>query len=833
MKINTKIIILISATFCFSLIIFLYIWNDQKKNLNEIHNLKIKEFKVTLKEIIKLQSKSYINYINDNTYWDEMVSFLATKDKKWSSINIIESSKVIGFDYIMVFDKNKNLITYSQKKEDFVNISNNIPLESVNLVVPTFSNFFILINNQIIEIFTAPIQPSNDILRVTSPQGYFVGGKLWDSAYINNLSYITKQKIKLIYLREEIKNDFLYELKELNNRPAGFLSIKLNLEIENTVNDIFREQLYILIICGILLMILVFFSTYKIIIKPLNQITLLFKTQNFEVINQLVKKNDEFGELAFIIKSYFNQNKILNQYKNAIDEGHIISKTDKNGVITYINEEFLKVSGYARIEVVGQKHSLIKDPDNTEEFFTIIWKTIINKKVFKGVIKNRTKNGQSYYIRSVIAPIYDINNQIIEYISISTNVTELFQQMDLIRKQTTDNLTMLSNKEQLNKDINIVLEKSLVYLNIRNFQAINDSFGYEFGDKILIKLSKKLKNLVGDECFLYRISGDEFALLYINYLNDNYSDKIAQIIIEIENNQFLIGDTQIFLQLTVVMASGTDDLRKYCDAAMSFAKEKHISFVNYNENKNILHEKEKAKMLTYMLQEAIKNDLIQPYGQKIFSVVNPDKFKVETLMRIVDKNNVISPYLFLEQAKKARIYKHLTKIMIKKTFEYFKNNEMEFSLNFTFEDIEDKSITDELFGLIDKYNMQNRIIIELVESEDIESLQKVSSFILKAKSNGCKIAIDDFGSGYSNFEYLLNMDADYLKIDGSLIKNIDIDKNSYLIVKTITSLAQELGLCVVAEFIHSQSVQDIVESLGIEYLQGFHLHTPEPIENII
>jgi EAL domain-containing protein (putative c-di-GMP-specific phosphodiesterase class I) len=123
-------------------------------------------------------------------------------------------------------------------------------------------------------------------------------------------------------------------------------------------------------------------------------------------------------------------------------------------------------------------------------------------------------------------------------------------------------------------------------------------------------------------------------------------------------------------------------------------------------------------------------------------------------------------------------------------------------------------------------SVSNRVTFELLESEAIQDFQKVERFINEVKRYGAKIAIDDFGSGYSNFSYLTKIKVDYIKIDGSLIAHIDTDMNSLLVVETIVSFAKKLGVATIAEFVHSSTVLDKVKELGIDYSQGFYIDEP-------
>lgn len=165
--------------------------------------------------------------------------------------------------------------------------------------------------------------------------------------------------------------------------------------------------------------------------------------------------------------------------------------------------------------------------------------------------------------------------------------------------------------------------------------------------------------------------------------------------------------------------------------------------------------------------------------------------------------------------------------MIEKSCEYFKDKNETFSINLMIEDIKNEKTINFLFNKLVQTNTANRIILEIVESEGIEKFEEVGDFIRKAKSLGCRVAIDDFGTGYSNFEYIIKLNVDFLKIDGSLIKNIHINENIKLTVSTIVNFAKVLGIKTVAEYVHCQEVQDVVEFLGIDFSQGYLLHEPE------
>ena len=165
--------------------------------------------------------------------------------------------------------------------------------------------------------------------------------------------------------------------------------------------------------------------------------------------------------------------------------------------------------------------------------------------------------------------------------------------------------------------------------------------------------------------------------------------------------------------------------------------------------------------------------------------------------------------------------------MLEKSFKKFYNNEFEFSVNLTIDDILNIEIQDYIFELLNKYGIGKRVVFEIVESESIENFTQVVSFIKNVKAFGCKIAIDDFGTGYSNFEYLMKLEADFIKIDGSMIKNIDTDKNAKMVVETIVNFAKKMNMKTIAEFVENEKILKIVNELGIDYSQGYYFRAPQ------
>ncbi|WP_419233704.1 EAL domain-containing protein [Aliarcobacter cryaerophilus] len=528
----------------------------------------------------------------------------------------------------------------------------------------------------------------------------------------------------------------------------------------------------------------------------------------------------------------------LLEYKKAIDESSIVSKTDKNGLITFVNKKFCEISGYEEDELIGKSHNIVRHPSMTKEFFNNLWKTITNKEIFKGVIVNKKKNGLVYYVDTTIIPILDENKNIEEFIAIRHDITKVYEQKKLIEEQFIDELTLLPNRQKLLKDFKDNKIQKIAMLNINSFRDINNFYGFEAGDLVLKKFSQILLDKISTNINLdlYRVANDVFAICTKNKDNlEEIRDICTNIIEHFSLNPILINNNSFYLSISIGVARNCKDsavqnnLLSKAEYALRMAKKRDISILFLDENIELYNKLKENKKLIEELKNALISNNLLIYGQKLINNISK-KEKYEILMRIkLEDGSILTPYSFLKEAKKAKLYLGMTRMLVKKACEYFKDKDIDFNLNLTLEDIKDQYTMDFIVNAMEKTNTAKQITFEIVESEGIESFTEVSNFIKKAKKLGCKIAIDDFGTGYSNFEYIIKLDVDYIKIDGSLIKNINTDNNLYLTVQTIVGFAKALKIKTVAEFVHNEEVLNCVKNLDIDYSQGFFIDEPKEL----
>jgi PAS domain S-box-containing protein len=617
---------------------------------------------------------------------------------------------------------------------------------------------------------------------------------------------------------------------------------ELELDLNNKVWSLFLIFLIILLIA-----LYIFIAFYLSITKNLRKLQTASEmiAKGKIEIKLEVGKRDEIGDalLAFnTMSEKLTENiSFLDGYKRAIDTSSIVSKTDSKGIITYVNKMFCDVSGYKETELLGRSHNIIRHPNMSKEVFKEMWETIQSKKIWKGIIKNQNRDGSSYIVNATILPVLDSNEEIIEYVAVRHDITELENSKEEIKKQRTDLLTGLPNRNQLVVDLKTAIKPILFYLNIDDFSGFNDFYGSDIGDDVLINLSHTLEKIQEKKYFqLYKLQADQFILLFQEgYLaNNNFKLFFKELIGDIEKqieNLNLTNQNRISISMTGGVATyyAHDDYQKlilYANIARKKAQAQHKKVLLFEHS--MRKSEDYAQNIEWIrkIKEAIDEDRVVTYYQPILNNKTKEIVKYETLVRMLDKEGVpVSTWIFLEIAQRAKLYPQVTKIVIDKAFKTFENQpNYEFSINLTVDDILSKETTNYIYEKLKNYPNAHNVIFEITESEEINDYRIINTFIERIKKYGVKIAIDDFGSGYANFEHIISLDADFIKIDGSLIKNIDTDKNAKIITEAIISFSKKLGRKTITEYVHNEKIYQIVKELGADYSQGFYFGAPSP-----
>lgn len=521
---------------------------------------------------------------------------------------------------------------------------------------------------------------------------------------------------------------------------------------------------------------------------------------------------------------------INNLYKDIIHDTGFVTKTDLNGKIQFINDNYIALSGYELNDIIGNTHNIFKSKDTSPLFYEDLWNTITKGNIWKGIFKNIAKDGTDFYLDTVIYPFKNEQGEILEYVSFSSDITYY---IDLI---TFDQLTGLRNRDMLKSDLDSTKSYICAVVNIDNFSDITEFYGGFTGDDVIKETANRLKKVFKGS-LIYRLQGDEFAILKQvpqNYEEQKLIDVFKYKLKSIFENTYYIDGLEILITATSGISIGDRYCLRNANLAFKDAKDRNYSYAVY---KTELLEKfanfEINKEVATDIKKAIKEDQIIPYFQPIVDNKSRQIIKYEALARLIKNNKIVSPVSFIDISKKIKYYHKITRAILKKSFHTINQlNGLGISINITIEDIANIRTFNLIIELLSKNENNQNITFELVETEGIEDDVLFHKFVDTIKSYGAKISIDDFGTGYSNFSYLARLEPDFLKIDGSLIRNIE-NKKDFDVVQTVVEFAKMYNIKTVAEFVENETIHGLVQKLGIDYSQGYYFSKPLAIDEIL
>jgi len=398
-----------------------------------------------------------------------------------------------------------------------------------------------------------------------------------------------------------------------------------------------------------------------------------------------------------------------------------------------------------------------------------------------------------------------------------------------LRDLYLDQLTKLQNRNALIKDTKVIEKSTLALINIDKFSILNDLYGEDYGDKILLSFVANMKETFRSDIYnIYRVGSDNFVILCKNWETSTKEFKnICKGFIKKTNDKGIqIADENIDISITIGIAQSNDKHAfEYAQRAIPKARKKYLDILEYDKEQ-FEQKKDIEENIKWIkkLKSGLTDGKFQPYFQPIIDAQTKEVYKYEALIRYIDdEGNEIAPYKFLTIAKKARLFPVIIKVMLSSVLAIIKEKQIRVAVNLSFEDIINNDTHQFIFNTLEQYKEEAKLLdFEILESEEIEDFEIVKNFIIKIRSYGCQIGVDDFGAGYSNFNMLEALDVDFVKIDGSLIKEIDTLSKHALIVETISDFCTKLGIKTVAEFVSSEEIYQKTKDLGIKYMQGWH-----------
>ncbi len=438
--------------------------------------------------------------------------------------------------------------------------------------------------------------------------------------------------------------------------------------------------------------------------------------------------------------------------------------------------------------------------------------------------------------------------------SIRQNIHELQKSEEKMKWQAThDALTGLNNRINFEKALNTLIEESkifhsthaLLFLDLDKFKVVNDTAGHLAGDELLKNIAQIMQKSIRQQDLLFRFGGDEFGILLKNCDTAHASAIGQKIIAAVDGYEFKWYAYTFRVGVSIGIVSIDDasndavETLSLADTACYIAKDKGRNriFLASESNKESMEQREEMSWIA-RIRDALANNKFELYVQKIESLKDGLATHYETLLRLNTPDGKIAlPDSFLPAAERYALMPSIDLWVARRLFEYINANKTSqvenrcFSLNLSGQSINDEDFLPKLKALLREYNIAGEtIIFEITESVAIASHARANEFINELREFKCLFALDDFGSGASSFTYLKSFTVDYLKIDGSFIKNILSSHIDEAFVEAVTSIANKMDMLVIAEYVENEEIRQKMEDMGVHYAQGFGIERPFAIK---
>lgn len=387
---------------------------------------------------------------------------------------------------------------------------------------------------------------------------------------------------------------------------------------------------------------------------------------------------------------------------------------------------------------------------------------------------------------------------------------------------------------QLEQKLFLGEPKNIITLELDDYNKIANYYSNELN---LIVLSSLLK-----ECSKYaRAYGFELERLtntkYVLIIKDECSEHLlcghAQALSVILKDHLVSYEGEyVNLCSTFGICKKQEGSLNKALMALEIARQRHLDYLLYDESLGLSHIVEKEKRSYKLIEDALESGRMVPFFQPIFNTAGKIS-KYETLARIIQPSGeAILPGVFLEYSRQFKRYEELSKMIFAKAFEELEKHENAvISINMSISDMINNSISSFVLKSIDEKHLEGRVVVEILENENLQPKdeERVKVYINELRARKVKIAVDDFGSGFSNFSLLLNIVPDYIKIDGEIVKNIAKEKQALLMVRAIVAFTHNLGAISVAEYVANEEIFAKCKELGVDEFQGFYLGEPSAL----
>lgn len=538
--------------------------------------------------------------------------------------------------------------------------------------------------------------------------------------------------------------------------------------------------------------------------------------------------------------------------------GDAVITTDTSGTISYINPVAEKITGWDLQDAIGKplhdvfyvvsEISRMRVESPVERCLRDQCIIDMNERLLL-----LSRAGQEYCIEDSAAPMRNYDGDVIGAVLVFHDVTKTkAMSQQLVWQATHDALTGLLNRNHFESHLRRLLvdteknqtQHAMLYLDLDQFKLVNDTCGHVAGDELLRQLSRLLQSELRDSDYLARLGGDEFGILLekqghdeVNEVAERLRKVVEEYVFVWKEKSFRVGISIGVVNVDSESITLTDVLSK-ADMACYIAKDSGRNRIHIHtpDDEEIALRHGEMHWVA-KINEALESDSFVLYMQEIKSLTNNATRHYEILIRLESAGEIIMPMAFIPAAERYNLMPKLDRWIVAHTFKWLREEGKEYdgilTINLSGATLSDKEFLSYVISELSHSDISSsQICFEITETAAIANLTSAIVFIEEIKRHGASFALDDFGSGLSSFNYLKNLPVDYLKIDGSFVRDIDRDLVSYTMVESICHVGRVMGLKMIAEYVETAAILRKVEELGIDYAQGYGIHRPEPLSNM-
>ena len=543
------------------------------------------------------------------------------------------------------------------------------------------------------------------------------------------------------------------------------------------------------------------------------------------------------------------QELIEKQY--AIDQAVIVAITDLRGRITYANDNFCKISGYSRLELLGQDHRILNSGTHSKELFRDMYRCIGRGELWRGELCNKSKSGSLYWVDTVITPQLGIDGKPIAYMAIRIDITaRKHAEAQISHAATHDALTGLANRAALLERMNAALAHmgeqpggvlTVHILDLDGFKQVNDTLGHAAGDNLLKELASRLKSSLGETDMVARLGGDEFAIIQIATGDQREAAiELAVKTLELVATPFQLEAQEVSVGtsfgIALAPANGTDaaELLKKADLALYRVKsEGRNSFSFFDEDLS-------AKAITRLqlvndMRAALSRNEFELHYQPLFDTRTSRPCGMEALVRWRHPvAGLLYPDSFIGIAEETGLMEPLGQWILQRACADAAcwPEDIKVAVNLSAGQFRTGTLFDVILcALVESGLPPERLELE-IESLLLQDKESNVRVIQQLKNIGITIALDDFGTGYASLSYLLSFPFDKIKIDKSFTQGLLTRTDCMAVVASILTLARGLDIAVTAEGVETNPQFEQLRAQGVDYVQGYLLGRPRPLAEL-